>query len=190
MSEPWLKQAQTSKVENKGLATATGCTGRIRTETTDPYFGRWGDETNEQSVDIHPGAERRLTLMRFVPSGISFYRKRDLIVARIFDALEDDYQSDGVNVNGINYHAQRPVHQKKETKHLGDQQEAFFGRQVPVQAEYDGLIELGATDWGRTINIPDKISPSDAVTEGRWETSFHLYNQHDELVEKLEDYGW
>jgi hypothetical protein len=183
------------QIRNSGSKTADSCSSRVLTEVTDPYFGRWGDEANEQSVDLHPGATRTLTLMRFVPRDLELGQfNSDLghqyIVTRIFDALEPGYEGEGIEIDGFSYHIQHPVHQNKEERRLGGDQGTFFGRQMRPKDRYNVELELGASDWGRQIESVEPVVIDSAIQQGTWEPSFEMYNRYEGLVAQLEEHGW
>jgi len=181
-------------VTNAGIKTAESCTTRILTSVTDPYFGRWSDEANEQSAEIHPGTSRTLTILRFCPTNVEFgqFNQDDhqYLVTRVFDVLEPGYTGDGIEINDISYNVQIPVHQNKEKRKLGDEAGAFFGRQIPTQESYEIDIEFGASDCGRTVKGVGAVNLERGVNEGEWETSFQMYDCYEELVEYLYQHGW
>ncbi|KOX92813.1 hypothetical protein AMS69_10145 [Haloarcula rubripromontorii] len=186
------------EVKNKGLSTAESATTRVLTELVEPFFARWGDEANEQSISIHPGMSRTLTLMRITPRHLDFQQflgqdeveGHEYMVTRIFDVLEPGYSGDGVLIDGIPYYIQHPIHQNKERRKAGDNQGTFFGKQMPPNETYKIEIEFGAAEWGRRVDNVGTVSLPDAVTDGEWESSFRRYNRYDELVTHLEEHGW
>lgn len=180
-------------VKNKGLATAQDCYCYSLTDEYGMFYGRWGDEVNTQTTDLHPGTKQTISLVRIYPKDFELWNmdaneERKYIIKNVFNHLEPGRTTEGVKIGNYEYRIQRPVHIAKERRMLNNPSGAFAGYELPPKETYTLKVGFGAKDYNKNIGKEFKISVEDAIKEGNWELS--IESHYSTLVEKLADAGW
>lgn len=181
-------------VKNKGLTTANDCYCHFSLGGSETYYGRWGDETNSQTMELHPGIKRNISLLRIFPDNFELSNlnpeegEMKYISQNLFKILEPGRNTDGVTIDGYKYRAQRPVHIEKEERLLTFSSGAFAGYDISPEENYDLHIEFGAEDYSKEVKRRFKISVRDTIEQGIWETD--IESHYPTLVDELVNRGW